>query len=403
MVLMDGDLQHPPEVIPQLVDGWRQGCDIVYGQRLDRAADSPLRRLLSRTYYQMFRVLSGTKLPEDAGDFRLISRRAVDALNRMGERARFNKGLFAWIGYTSMGVPFEVPERSPGDSSRWHLRRLLHFALDGVASFSTIPLRVWSYLGLAISLLAFLYIAVFVLDTLIYGTDLRGFPTLVVSIMFFAGVQLISLGVIGEYLGRIYEEVKARPLYLVAEELGLEQPSPEAGGRPDAAGPRACRASGPGPSRRVPARMAEALDNAALVVLMLILCADDYAMTEGVSQAIEALAEARRISATSAMVTTPHWPTHARRLARLRDRVAIGLHLNLTLGHRWRRCRRSRRTGAFLRSGGSRGALRGQLAKEEVAAEVGRQLDRFEAELGFRPTLSTATSTPTPCRPCARR
>ncbi len=236
VVLMDGDLQHPPEVIPQLVDGWRQGCDIVYGQRLDRAADSPLRRLLSRTYYQMFRMLSGTKLPEDAGDFRLISRRAVDALNRMGERARFNKGLFAWIGYTSMGVPFEVPERSPGDSSRWHLRRLLHFALDGVASFSTIPLRVWSYLGLAISLLAFLYIAVFVLDTLIYGTDLRGFPTLVVSIMFFAGVQLISLGVIGEYLGRIYEEVKARPLYLVSEEVGLEQHSPETGGRPEVAG-----------------------------------------------------------------------------------------------------------------------------------------------------------------------
>ena len=236
VVLMDGDLQHPPEVIPQLIAGWREGCDIVYGQRLDRTADGPLRRLLSRTYYQMFRVLSGTKLPENAGDFRLVSRRAVDALNRMDERARFNKGLFAWIGYTSMGVPFEVPERSPGDSSRWHLRQLLHFALDGVASFSTIPLRVWSYLGLAISLLAFLYIAVFVLDTLIYGTDLRGFPTLVVSIMFFAGVQLISLGVIGEYLGRIYEEVKARPLYLVSEEVGLEQHSPETGGRPEVAG-----------------------------------------------------------------------------------------------------------------------------------------------------------------------
>jgi glycosyltransferase involved in cell wall biosynthesis len=228
VVLMDGDLQHPPEVIPQLVEGWRQGCDVVYGQRLDRASDSPLRRLLSRTYYQLFRVLSGTKLPENAGDFRLISRRAVDALNRMDERARFNKGLFAWIGFKSMGVSFEVPERCNGESSRWHLRRLLHFALDGVASFSTIPLRVWSYLGLAISLVTFLYIAVFVASTLIYGTDLRGFPTLLVSIMFFAGVQLISLGVIGEYLGRIYEEVKARPLYLVAEELGLEERAPEA-------------------------------------------------------------------------------------------------------------------------------------------------------------------------------
>jgi polyisoprenyl-phosphate glycosyltransferase len=229
VVLMDGDLQHPPEVIPELVAGWRQGCDIVYAQRVDRAADSLLRRLLSRAYYLLFRVLSGTKLPENAGDFRLISRRAVDALNRMDERARFNKGLFAWIGFTSMGVPFEVPERSAGDTSRWHLRRLLHFALDGVVSFSTIPLRVWSYLGLAISLITFLYIAFFVLDTMINGTDLRGFPTLVVSIMFFAGVQLISLGVIGEYLGRIYEEVKARPLYVVSEELGLDDPSEAAG------------------------------------------------------------------------------------------------------------------------------------------------------------------------------
>ena len=221
IVLMDSDLQHPPELIPELVGRWREGYDIVYGQRIDRDADSPLRRILARAFYTAFRALSGTRLPENAGDFRLLSRRAVDALNRLGERARFNKGLFAWIGFKSTGVPFDVPERTSGDHSRWSARKLLRFALDGLASFSTIPLRIWSYLGLAVSLLAFLYILVFLAKTVIFGIDQAGFPTLIVSIMFFAGIQLISLGVIGEYLGRIYEEVKARPLYLVAEEVGF--------------------------------------------------------------------------------------------------------------------------------------------------------------------------------------
>lgn len=224
VILMDGDLQHPPEIIPKFIEGWRQGYDDVFGQRVDRAADSPLRRMFSRAFYRTFRTLSGTTLPENAGDFRLLSRRAVDALNRIGERARFNKGLYAWIGFRSMGVPFEVPDRADGERSRWKPRRLMRFALDGLASFSTIPLRVWSYLGLFTSLLAFVYILIFVVKTLLFGTDLPGFPTLVVLIMFFAGVQLISLGVIGEYLGRIYEEVKARPLFLVQEELGVTAP-----------------------------------------------------------------------------------------------------------------------------------------------------------------------------------
>jgi glycosyltransferase involved in cell wall biosynthesis len=152
----------------------------------------------------------------------MLSRRAVDALNRLGERARFNKGLYAWIGFRSVGIPFDVPERPDGGASRWSPRRLVRFALDGIFSFTTIPLRIWSVVGLAISLLAFIYIVLFVLKTLIFGTDLRGFPTLIVSIMFFSGIQLISLGVIGEYIGRIYEEVKARPMFLVSEEIGLD-------------------------------------------------------------------------------------------------------------------------------------------------------------------------------------
>lgn len=231
VVLMDGDLQHPPELIPEMIRVWRTGYDLVYGKRSDRTADSSFRRVFAKLFYRTFQILSRTKLPEEAGDFRLFSRRAVNALNRMGERSRFNKGLFAWIGFKTTGVPFDFPERPDGSRSRWHPRRLLRFALDGIASFSTIPLRVWSYLGLVISALAFCFIIGVLIDWSIWGSDIRGFPTLLVAIMFFAGVQLISLGVIGEYLGRIYEEVKARPLFLVAEEIGLsrtnERPEPD--------------------------------------------------------------------------------------------------------------------------------------------------------------------------------
>ena len=152
-----------------------------------------------------------------------LDRKAINAMNRMGERVRFNKGLFAWMGFRSLGIPFNVPPRFDGGASRWRPRVLLRFAIDGIASFTTIPLRVWSVLGLVISALAFCYAMFFLVKTILFGTDVPGFPTLVISVMFFAGVQLISLGVIGEYLGRVYEEVKGRPLYLVAEELGVHR------------------------------------------------------------------------------------------------------------------------------------------------------------------------------------
>lgn len=220
-ILMDADLQHPPEVLPQLIAGWREGADIVYGARTDRTADGPLRRAFSIAFYRLFQMLSGTELHEGGGDFRLFSRRALDAFNQLGERARFNKGLYAWIGYRTLAVPFEVAERADGGKTRWSFRRLTRFALDGLASFTTLPLRIWSVLGLAVSLFAFVYILTFLLKTLIYGVDQAGFPTLIISVMFFAGIQLISLGVIGEYLGRIYEEVKGRPLYIVGDRIGF--------------------------------------------------------------------------------------------------------------------------------------------------------------------------------------
>jgi glycosyltransferase involved in cell wall biosynthesis len=224
-VLMDADLQHPPELIADFVKHWREGADMVYGRRVDRDADSPLIRLAARVFYAMFGRLSGTTLPVGAGDFRLLDRKAIDAMNRMGERVRFNKGLYAWMGFRTVGVPFTVPPRTTG-RSRWGLRKLAHFALDGLVSFSTVPLRVWSYLGLLISLFAFCYAMVILVKTLVYGIDVPGFPSLMISVMFFAGVQLISLGVIGEYLGRMYEEIKGRPLFLVSEELGIERGPP---------------------------------------------------------------------------------------------------------------------------------------------------------------------------------
>ena len=223
VVLMDADLQHPPEVVSQFVARWREGYQVVYGQRVDRSTDSALRRLVSVVYYKLFNALVKTDIPEGAGDFRLLDRKAVDAMNRIGESSRFNKGLFSWIGYKSVGVPYAVAEREDGGGSRWNIRRLVHFALDGLTSFSTLPLRISTLLGLAVSAVAFLFAVFILLESMIFGISVPGFPSLMISVMFFAGVQLIFLGIIGEYLGRVYEEVKARPLFLVSEEVGLEE------------------------------------------------------------------------------------------------------------------------------------------------------------------------------------
>jgi glycosyltransferase involved in cell wall biosynthesis len=225
-VLMDADLQHPPELIRDFVARWRDGFDIVYGQRRDRDADTFVHRWAARAFYAAFERLSGTTLPEGAGDFRLLDRKAVDAMNQMRERVRFNKGLYAWMGFRSIGVQFDVPPRHGSGGSRWRPRQLLRFGIDGIASFTTIPLRVWSYLGLVISLFAFVYAVIFLLKTLLFGIDTPGFPTLIISVMFFSGMQLLSLGIMGEYLGRMYEEVKGRPLYFVSEELGIEHEAP---------------------------------------------------------------------------------------------------------------------------------------------------------------------------------
>lgn len=226
-ILLDGDLQHPPEMIETFVARWREGYKNVYGQRVDRRADSVLRRHLTQRFYQLFGTFGETRLPEGAGDFRLLDAQAVAALRSMREHARFSKGLYAWIGFKSIGVPYDVEERQFG-RSKFSYRKLTRFALDGLMSFSTMPLRVWTYIGTLVSLLALATAIYFITTTLISGVDVPGFASLIVSITFFAGIQLLSLGILGEYIGRIFAEVKRRPLYLIEEQLGFEQ-TPAAG------------------------------------------------------------------------------------------------------------------------------------------------------------------------------
>ena len=218
VVIIDADLQHPPELIEQFVARWREGYKNVYGSRVDRSGDSALRRLLTRRFYSIFEQFGETGLPDGAGDFRLLDRQAVEALKNMGERARFSKGLYAWIGFKSIGVPFDVAERHTG-TSKYSYRKLTRFALDGLMSFSTLPLKVWTYVGVFVSMFSLIAAAYYIVQTLTHGVDVPGYASLIVSIMFFAGVQLLTLGIMGEYIGRIFAEVKRRPLYLVAERL----------------------------------------------------------------------------------------------------------------------------------------------------------------------------------------
>lgn len=216
VVPIDVDLQDPLELIPEFVARWREGYDVVYGVRSDRSTDHPLKRLSAGLFYRVFNAVADTRIPMDTGDFRLMDKRVVAVVRQLPERERFMKGLFAWVGFRSIGVPFERAARSAG-TTKWKPFRLWRFAVQGLTSFSTLPLQVWVYLGAVIALCSFLYGSFIVIRTLILGIDLPGYPSLMVVVLFLGGVQLLSLGVIGEYLGRLYTEVKARPLYVVDE------------------------------------------------------------------------------------------------------------------------------------------------------------------------------------------
>lgn len=224
VVLMDSDLQHPPEVIPEMIERWRAGAQMVTAVRRSRRTDPLGRRLFSRGFYHFFHALCEVEIPEGAGDFRLFDRRVVDAINALPERNRFMKGITSWVGFRQEEVEFEVAERAGGVSS-FNTLRLLRYAVDGLSSFSMVPLRVWSLAGVILAGLSGLYGLYLLGEALVFGVRTPGFPTIMVSMLFVSGVQLISLGVIGEYVGRIFTEVKRRPLYLIADEIGFAPPA----------------------------------------------------------------------------------------------------------------------------------------------------------------------------------
>ena len=220
VVIIDADLQDPPEVIPQMVQLWRDGNDVVYGMRIDRKGESTFKLWTAKVFYRLINRLSETKMPFDAGDFRLLDRRVVEVINAMPERARFLRGMVSWAGFRQVSLPYERAARHAG-ASKYPLRKMVHFAMDGIISFSLVPLKLAIWTGFLAIWIAVAGIIVAVVDRLMDKHLTRGWASLFVAVLFMGGVQLVSLGIIGEYLGRIYTEVKRRPLYVVQERLGF--------------------------------------------------------------------------------------------------------------------------------------------------------------------------------------
>jgi polyisoprenyl-phosphate glycosyltransferase len=220
VIPIDADLQDPPELIGELVEKWREGYDVVYATRRSRQGESWLKRWTAHAFYRTIGGMSRVPIPPDTGDFRLLDRRVVEALKQMPERNRFMKGLFAWVGFKQTSVSFvRPPSKRP---TTWNYWKLWNFAIDGITSFSFVPLKIWSYVGLTISLISFVYASFLVIRTLIFGIDLPGYASIMVAVLFLGGIQLMTLGIMGEYLGRVYEEVKGRPLYLVRDCYGFD-------------------------------------------------------------------------------------------------------------------------------------------------------------------------------------
>lgn len=220
VIPMDVDLQDPPELIHEFFRLWQEGYATVYGMRRDRDEDTRGKRASAGLFYRVFNWMSHTEIPPNTGDYRLMDRKVVDALKRLPECNRFMKGMFAWPGYSSIGVEYSRPARHAGQS-KWNAWKLWNFALDGLTSFSTWPLRVWTYIGLSIAAVSLLFMAYIILRTVIFGIDWPGYASIMSSILFFGSVQLVSIGVLGEYVGRLYTEVKKRPIYLL-DELSID-------------------------------------------------------------------------------------------------------------------------------------------------------------------------------------
>lgn len=222
VILLDADFQHPLDLLSTFLDRWAHGYDMVYGLRTNRTTETVTKRNFAKMFYWLMNKLTETDIPPNAGDFRLLDRNVVAALKQFPERTRFMKGLYGWIGFKKIGVPFTVEARAAGKSS-FRLRKLFELAITGITSFSSVPLRVWGFIGFIISIIALIYAIYIVTVTLLFGADLPGFPTLAVAVMFFGGVQLLSIGILGEYIARIFTEVKQRPKYLLQYKEGFDE------------------------------------------------------------------------------------------------------------------------------------------------------------------------------------
>ena len=223
VIPMDVDLQDPPELIAAFLRKWEEGYQVVLGVRRARISDSFFKRKSAAMFYRIFQTLCDHSLVPNAGDYRLLDRAALDALNAMPERVRFTKGMYAWVGFRQALVYYDRPARVAG-VSKWSVWKLWNFALDGITSFSTLPLRMWGYVGTVIALVGFIYAAFLVGRTLLYGSDMPGYPSLMVVLLTLGGLILMSMGILGEYLGRVYEEAKRRPLYVVQGYIGVDAP-----------------------------------------------------------------------------------------------------------------------------------------------------------------------------------
>ena len=216
MVIIDADLQHPPTLIPEMIKHWEAGFDDVYAKRRTRGRESWLRRRLSLLFYKLLQSSSRFEVLQNVGDFRLLDRKCINALKKMRESERYTKGMYSWIGFRKKELEFDQGDRLAGESS-WNYRRLISLALDGITSFSSMPLRISTIVGFMVSMCAFLYMIYVFVKALIWGDPVQGYPTLVILILFLGGIQLLSLGIIGEYIGRIYNETKNRPDYIVRQ------------------------------------------------------------------------------------------------------------------------------------------------------------------------------------------
>ncbi|GFZ91292.1 glycosyltransferase family 2 protein [Okeania sp. KiyG1] len=221
VIPIDADLQDPPELIGELIAKWREGYDVVYATRRSRQGESWVKKFTAQSFYRIIQGLTSVKIPPDTGDFRLMDRKVVEALKQLPETNRFMKGLFSWVGYQQTSILYDRDPRFKGQT-KWNYWKLWNFAIEGITAFSSKPLKIWSYIGVLISLISFIYAGFLVIRTLILGTDVPGYASLIVAILFLGGMQLLSLGILGEYLGRIHYEVKRRPLYLVRESYGFK-------------------------------------------------------------------------------------------------------------------------------------------------------------------------------------